>query len=402
MGNKMAGCETHKKPMAAQFVTIPNTPGSAITAFSVGTETGFSRVIASHCLIEAFNHHRAQLDECKANGDHGFWKFVSSFTCLYFTYDYVPSVEDLVYRSIATRIRATLTQRPNVLQLGHGMNAIADEKRPTSSKSKRELMTEALTQYNKDVDGSKGLLKLSSDERSAVRSCCMCSDKFRSLIKEHYNRFKVEKSALPTVVLSKEMFVPGTKPAVTYKKEDNDYWYTTLTGTDEASELWLLRLITHFLRQVDIAVAKKRSIHTRPAVASFRYPDPAALMSICCTWSVWVTEMEASGIPPEHREHIQTRFLTGLLDKSITELIVCASPKQSWRNVEFIDGYLRDNGLHKYTCLPGASRAHKDSGSVEELRALEKELESRFHTMVVRWNHDTTEWSTCPRVLFRL
>ena len=174
---------------------------------------------------------------------------------------------------------------------------------------------------------------------------------------------------------------------------ENPYWYDTLVVTDAASELWAERMSMHFQKNVDVALAKKRSIATRQAVSSFRVAEPAQLITICCTWTKWQSEMLAAGAPQVHIDVMTERFYTGLIDNHIMEMAVLAKPDQTWRHLSYIDGFLREHGLQKYSAMPGSRHATTSDDNVAESRALEKELLSRFDTMVVRWKHDTREFT---------
>ena len=95
----------------------------------------------------------------------------------------------------------------------------------------------------------------------------------------------------------------------------------------------------------------------------------------------------------EHLDKLAERFLTGLLDNDVYEMLLVAKPGTSWRQIHFIDAFLRDNGYGKLTATPGMLASTSTAAmKTSEDRALEHELASRFETMKVRIEADQRTW----------
>ena len=95
---------------------------------------------------------------------------------------------------------------------------------------------------------------------------------------------------LPLVMLKDDIFTPGTKPPLPHSHADKPNWHGLLRVTTEAAEMWVLRAVHTFNKNIDALESRGKSSTTRAAVSSARVKEPQTLMNVCCLYEKWLPE----------------------------------------------------------------------------------------------------------------
>ena len=233
--------------------------GTALTPFSCGYEVGAGKAAATLMLLDAIIKSHKAGEPLQA-----LIPFLASIR--YIRAIYVPSssTEELVHRRFATKIRSSIRQRPNILQLGCGFQRAAEciLAAGRSGKGVKEVIQETIATYNQSV-GVKGN-KISTEERLAIRCVFSADPQFRAELEKHFHAHKCAKSALTPAVLGMDCYSVGFVPTLPHSEPT---WISACTTTSKSAVLWAQKLTNTFEANLLAISARGQSVNTNRALA---------------------------------------------------------------------------------------------------------------------------------------
>ncbi|CAE7218494.1 unnamed protein product [Symbiodinium sp. CCMP2592] len=318
--------QSAKYPLSVYF---PSTcvVGDPIEKFTVSHAVGMTRSVATKCVLA--------LIEQAGLSDAEFVEFVPLIkSCLYIkcTFESYSSDEDLLQRSILSKMVVAESTRPDIIQLFHSFSlSVAKQGLVYSA-----VIDSKIADFNRRSSVDSG--RISDAERQMLKLLPLQDKRYLSVLSQHWDAFKATESAIPLRTL-----VKWTDRALPADMSIGSEWKLILTCSALKNLTFLMRQIAIFLRSLKEAMnTAKKSINLAFRAPKLRDPNPQIGYDMCCLWCHFATDFEKM-LGPTVFAKAETQFLRGQFDREMTEKCRTCDAKIVAKDFRFISVLMGTN-----------------------------------------------------------
>ena len=158
---------------------------------------------------------------------------------------------------------------------------------------------------------------ISELEGRVILSLPFQTEKFRSMLKYHWQNYKNAESAVPMkMFLQMDADVPPEATGV---------WKEILSPSAEKNETFLQMLVAIYTKNIKDAMRMIRKVNLRFGAAKLRVADTVMAYRQCCLWVHFRKEMMAEMSADEYA-HMERVFARGAFDRELTDRVRAMNP----------------------------------------------------------------------------